>query len=136
VETEDPLAEARGSIVVAFLDELEKEPQLLAAYAEAVSEDDDITLAIDATEIEEGTALARIQRVLVDAGLDPTAVPDALLVPKGAASAESPGKAIQVELERRADALLTRRPARLGVPTYDPDRLGELKATLAAGDRA
>jgi Glycosyl transferase family 2 len=136
VEIEDPLAEARGSIVLAFLEELEKEPQLLAAYAEAVDKDDDITLAIDAAEFEEAIALARIQRVLVDAGLDPTAVPDALLVPKGHTNGDSPPKAIKVELERRADALLTRRPARLGVPTYDPDRLGELKAGLEARVRA
>jgi hypothetical protein len=136
VEIEDPLAQARGSIVLAFLDELESEPQLLAAYAEVVGEDDDITLAIDAAEVEEGVALARVQQVLVLAGVDLTTVPDALLVGKGAANAKIPTKAIKVELERRADALLTRRPARLGVPVYDPERLGELKAGLAARGRA
>jgi hypothetical protein len=121
--------------VVAFLDELEKEPQLLAAYAEAVGADDDITLAIDAAEVEEGVALARVQQVLVVAGVDLTTVPDALLVGKGAANATSPTKAIKVELERRADALLTRRAPRLGVQAYGPERVGELKAGLAARDR-
>jgi hypothetical protein len=135
IDIEDPLTEARGSIVVAFLDELEKEPQLLAAYAEAVGADDDITLAIDAAEVEEGVALARVQQVLVVAGVDLTTVPDALLVGKGAANATSPTKAIKVELERRADALLTRRAPRLGVQAYGPERVGELKAGLAARDR-
>ena len=134
VAIDDPLTEARGSIVVAFLDELKQEPQLLAAYAEVVDQDDDITLAIDATEADEAVALARVQQVLREAGLDPNTVPDALLVAKGPTEAES--KALKVELERRADALLTRRPARLSVPAYDPDGLDELKAGLAAGERA
>jgi hypothetical protein len=136
VEIEDPLGETRGSIVVAFLDELEKEPQLLAAYAEVVDQDDDITLAIDAAEVEEGVALVRVQHLLIDAGLDPTTVPDAVLVARGAADAKKPTKAIKIELERRAAALLTRRPARLGVEAYGPERLGELKAGLAARERA
>ena len=135
-EIEDPLAHARGTIVVAFLDELESEPQLLAAYAEVIGPDEDITLAIDAAEAEEGFALARVQHVLAAAGLDHTTVPDALLVAKSAANAEKPTKAIKIELERRADALLTRRPARLGLQAYGPERLGELKAGLAARDRA
>ena len=136
VEIEDPLAETRGSIVVAFLEELEKEPQLLAAYAEAVGEDDDITLAVDAAGVEEGVALVRIQHVLRNAGLDPTTVPDVVLVAMDAANAKSQAKAIKVELERRADALLTRRPARLGVQAYDAERLGELKADLSKSHRA
>jgi hypothetical protein len=135
-EIEDPLAQARGSIVVAFLDELESEPQLLAAYAEVVGQEDDITLAIDAAEVEEGFALSRVQQVLVAARLDHTTVPDALLVAKNAANARSPTKAIKIELERRADALLTRRPARLGVQAYGPERVEELKAGLASRDRA
>ena len=104
VEIEDPLAETRGSIVVAFLEELEKEPQLLAAYAEAVGEDDDITLAVDAAGVEEGVALVRIEHVLRNAGLDPTTVPDVVLVAMDAANAKSQAKAIKVELERRAEA--------------------------------
>jgi hypothetical protein len=135
-EIEDPLAQARGSIVLAFLDELESEPQLLAAYAEVVGQEDDITLAIDAAEVEEGFALARVQQVLAAARLDHTTVPDALLVAKSAANAKSPTKAIKIELERRADALLTRRPARLGVQAYGPERVEKLKAGLAARDRA
>ena len=135
VEFKDPLAEARGSIVVAFLDELETEPQLLVAYAEAVGDDDDITLAIDAAEVDESAAVARIQHVLVSAGLDLTTVPDAVLVARSDRNAKRPTKAVKVDLERRADALLTRRPARLGVPAYDPERVGELKAGLAARAR-
>jgi hypothetical protein len=137
VEFKDPLAEARGSIVVAFLDELETEPQLLVAYAEAVGgdDDDDITLAIDAAEVDESAAVARIQHVLVSAGLDLTTVPDAVLVARSDRNAKRPTKAVKVDLERRADALLTRRPARLGVPAYDPERVGELKARLAARAR-
>jgi hypothetical protein len=135
VEFKDPLAEARGSIGVAFLDELETEPQLLVAYAEAVGDDDDITLAIDAAEVDESAAVARIQHVLVSAGLDLTTVPDAVLVARSDRNAKRPTKAVKVDLERRADALLTRRPARLGVPAYDPERVGELKARLAARAR-
>jgi Glycosyl transferase family 2 len=129
----DPLAEARGAIVVAFLEELEKEPQLLASYAEVVGEDDDITLAIEAADVEEGVALVRVQHVLEDAGLDPTTVPDVLLVAQHVGrEGKNYEKAIQVELERSADAQLTRRPARLGVPALGPERLGELKDVLAA----
>lgn len=129
VEIEDHLAEARGSVVLAFLDELEKEPQLLAAYAEVVGADDDITLVVDATELDEAAALARVQQVIGASGVDAAAMPDALLVGK---DTKAPGKSVKVELERRADAVLTRRPARLGVPAYSPERLGELQADLAA----
>jgi hypothetical protein len=128
VEIEDHLTEARGTVVLAFLDELEKEPQLLAAYAGVVGADDDITLVVDATEVEEAAALARVQQVIGQAGVDTAAMPDALLVGK---DAKAPAKAVKVELERRADAVLTRRPARLGVPAYSPDRLNQLQADLA-----
>jgi Glycosyl transferase family 2 len=128
VEIEDHLTEARGSIVLAFLDELEKEPQLLAAYADVVGADDDVTLVVDATEVEEAIALARVQQVIGQSGVDAARMPDALLVGR---DAKAPAKAVSVELERRADAVLTRRPARLGVPAYSPDLLGELQAALA-----
>ncbi len=132
-EIEDHLTEARGSIVLAFLDELEKEPQLLAAYAGVVGAEDDITLVVDATDVEEEVALARVQRVIGAASVDTATMPDALLVGK---DAKAPGKAVKVELERRADAVLTRRPVRLGVPAFSPERLDELKANLAALDGA
>lgn len=132
VALDDPLAQARDAIVLAFLDELEKEPHLLAAYAEVVGPDDDITLVVDAAEIEEGFALGRVQQVIARSGVDMNLMPDALLVGKEAAKASTPAKAVQVELERRADALLSRRPARLGLQAYDPDRLGELRGDLAA----
>jgi hypothetical protein len=132
-EVEDHLTEARGSVVLAFLDELEKEPQLLAAYADVVGADDDITLVVDATDVEEGVALARVQRVIGVAGVDGAKMPDALLVGK---DAKTPTKAIKVDLERRAHAMLTRRPGRLGVQAYSPERLGELKADLAARNGA
>ncbi|HUA72644.1 MAG TPA: glycosyltransferase [Solirubrobacteraceae bacterium] len=128
-EIEDHLTEARESVVLAFLDELENEPQLLAAYADVVGADDAITLVVDATDVEEAVALARVQQVIGEAGVDPASMPDALLVGK---DANAPDKAVKVELERRAHAVLTRRPARLGVPAYSPERLGELKADLAA----
>jgi len=133
VEIEDHLTEARGSIVLAFLEELEKEPQLLAAYAELVGADDDITLVVDATDVEESVALVRVQQVIGQAGVEAANMPDALLVGK---AAKSPAKALKVELERRADAVLTRRPARLGIPAYSPERLGDLKADLAAATRS
>jgi len=128
-EIEDHLTEARGSVVLAFLEELEKEPQLLAAYAGVVGADDDITLVVDATEVEEAAALARVQQVIGQSGVDAATMPDALLVGR---DAKAPGKSLKVELERRADAVLTRRPARLGVPAYSPDRLDTLRADLAA----
>lgn len=132
VELEDPLAEARGAIVLAFLDELEKEPQLLTAYAGVVGPDDDITLVVDAAGIAEDVALRRVQQVITRSDVDLDVMPDALLVGKEAAGAKTPTKAVQVELERRADALLSRRPARLGLRAYDPDRLAELRDDLAA----
>jgi Glycosyl transferase family 2 len=126
VEIDDHLTEARGSVVLAFLDELEKEPQLLAAYAEVVGADDDITLVVDATDAEENVALVRVQHVIEKAGV--TAMPDALLVGKDAKALD---RAVKVDIERRAHAVLTRRPARLGLQAYAPERMGELKADLA-----
>jgi hypothetical protein len=140
----DELADARGSIVVAFLDELEREPQLLAAYAEVVGPDDDITLAVDATDIEEGAALRRIQGIIARSGVAVDRMPDALLVAKPTvdmSNIDDPdrgarvAKAIKIDVERRADALLTRRPARLGTQAYSPDRLDELQAGLATRPR-
>ena len=62
-----------------------------------------------------------------------TAMPDALLVGK---DAKAPEKAVRVDIERRAHAVLTRRPARLGLQAYAPERLGELKADLALRNSA
>jgi hypothetical protein len=128
----DHLTQARSSIVLAFLDELEREPQLLSAYADVVGPEDDITLAVAAVDVEERAALGRVQQVIGAAGVALDRMPDALLVAAEPANGKVPAAAVRVELERRADALLSRRPARLGLVAYEPDRLARLKDDLAA----
>ena len=128
----DHLGEARSAIVLSFLEELEREPQLLTAYAGVVGPEDDVTLAVDATDIEEQVALGRIAQVINRSGVALDRVPDALLVGAELASSGVPAAAIRVELARRADALLSRRPPRLGLTAFEPDSVEALKAHLAA----
>lgn len=130
LEIPDHLADARRSIVLAFLDELEREPQLLAAYASVVGPDDDITLAVAATDVGERAALGRVERLIAAAGVALDRMPDALLVAAEPEDGIVPAAAVRVELERRAHALLSRRPPRLGLAAYGPERLAKLKADL------
>jgi hypothetical protein len=122
----DLLAEARSWIVLAYADELLAEPRMIAAYAGAFGPDEDVTLAIEAVEIGEADAVAALQALLADQGLDGAGLPDLLVVPER-------GAATMVELERRAHAVFSRRPPRLVAPAFGPDRLAELQARVRAG---
>lgn len=120
-----PLEGARSRVVLSFLTELEAEPQMLAAYVEQIDEGDDMTLAIDGAGLPEADALARLQLVLERVGLGLDGLPDVLLV------AQEPRKLVTLELESRADALLSRRPSRLGAPVFPPDRVAALRERLS-----
>jgi hypothetical protein len=127
-ELPDPLADARGRIVLSFLSELEKEPHLLGAYAEAIGPEDDVSLVVEAIGVSEQEALNRAQALIGALAADPATLPDVLLV------TEEPEKLVRLELERRADALLSRRPPRLGIPAFPPHRMDELRGqVLGAG---
>jgi len=121
----DPLADTRGFITLAYLDELITEPQLLAAYASVVSEADDATLAISAVGSGDERALAAISAIAERIGLDLEHLPDVLLVTEG-------GPAAKVELERRAHAVLTRRTPKLTAPAFRPEQVSELRALALA----
>jgi hypothetical protein len=117
----DPLADARRFVTLAYAEELVSEPQLLSAYASVIGEDDDATLAVAAVGLGDERAVGAIMAAADRAGLNPSALPDVLLVTQG-------GPAVSVELERRADAVLTRRSAKLAAPTFRPERVSELRA--------
>jgi hypothetical protein len=73
-------------------------------------------------------ALDRAQALIGGLAADPATLPDVLLV------TEEPEKLVRLELERRADALLSRRPPRLGIPAFPPHRMDELRGqVLGAG---
>ena len=124
-EPVDPLAGARGFVTLAYAEELIAEPQLLGAYAAAFDESDDATLAVAAIGLEDATAIREVGEVARRAGLNLAELPDVLLVTKGGAPA-------RIELERRADAVLTRRAPKLETPAFAPERVDELRALVAA----
>lgn len=119
--TIDPLADARGFVTLAYLDEIVAEPQILGIYANVVSADADATLAVAATGLGQSRALRLVHHAASELGLDLDQLPDVLLVADG-------GQRMKLELERRADALLTRRAGNLGKPILHPGRLEELRA--------
>jgi Glycosyl transferase family 2 len=121
----DLLADSRSFVTLAYLDELESEPQLLGAYASAVSEEADATLVVSAIGLTDGSAVAAIAGAATRVGLDLGGLPDVLLVTKG-------GPAARVELERRADAVLTRRAPKLVAPAFRPEHIAELQALALA----
>jgi len=121
----DLLADSRSFITLAYLDELVSEPQLLAAYASVVTEAADATLAVSAIGLSDGSAVSTIVGAAAQVGLVLDELPDVLLVTKG-------GPAARVELERRADAVLTRRAPKLAAPTFRPEHIAELQALALA----
>jgi hypothetical protein len=124
-DLEAPLAETRPFLTVAFISELVAEPQLLLAYAEAFAGVEHATLAIEAVGVEPAQALERLRDVLAAGGLDEHALPDTLVVIE-----DVPG--MKLELERRADALLTRRKPRLAARAFAPERIEQLRELAGA----
>jgi hypothetical protein len=122
---EDPLVDARRFVTLAYAEELLAEPQLLSAYASAIREDDDATLAVAAVGLSNERAVGAIMAAADRVGLNPAELPDVLLVTQG-------GPAVSVELERRAHAVLTRRTAKLAAPAFRPEAVTELRALACA----
>ncbi len=118
---QDPLVDARRFVTLAYAEELLSEPQLLSAYASAIGDDDDVTLAVAAVGLSNERAVGAIMAAADRVGLDPADLPDVLLVTQG-------GPAVAVELERRAHAVLTRRTAKLAAPAFRPESVSELRA--------
>ena len=121
----DPLAGSRGFITLAYLDEVVSEPQLLGAYASVVTAAADATLVVSAIGLGDTRAVDAIAAAAARVGLDLGQLPDVLLVTKG-------GPAARVELERRADAVLTRRAPKLAAPAFRPEHIAELQALALA----
>ena len=121
----DPLAGSRSFITLAYLDELVSEPQLLGAYASVVTEAADATLVVSAIGLGDTRAVDAISAAAARVGLDLGQLPDVLLVTTG-------GPAARVELERRADAVLTRRTPKLTAPAVRPEHIAELRALALA----
>ncbi len=69
--------------VLAFADELIASPELLVAYAAAVSDADDVTLLIHAPASEAASAAAELGELAARTGLDDPGAPDLLLVASG-----------------------------------------------------
>lgn len=76
-----PLAGARTVVLLAELDRLEAEPELLARYARVVGSDEQVTLAVYTTEPDPQRLDYRLQDLLAAAGSSPDSIPDALVVP-------------------------------------------------------
>lgn len=119
----DPLLEARTFVTLAYADEILADPHLLAAYVSMIDDDDDVTLAVEATELGDARAVASVTEAAGRVGLTIDELPDVVLVTRG-------GPATRIELERRADAVLTRRAPKLCKPAFGPDRLAELRALM------
>lgn len=65
-----PLREAKDFVVLADAEELLADPALLAAYAEAFSNVEGVTLAIDATRLDAEEAADKLHGLIGNAGLD------------------------------------------------------------------
>ena len=121
----DPLGEARNFVTLAYAEELVAEPQILAAYASVVCEEDDATLAVAAIGMDDAAVIREVGHAANRAGLNISKLPDLLLVTQG-------GAAARLELERRANAVLTRRKPKLEAPAFAPEKIGELRTLIAA----
>jgi hypothetical protein len=110
----------RSFVTLTYADELVDEPDLLADYVSVVSEDDDATLAISADGFGEELAVKAVATAADNAGVDVGRLPDVLLVTEG-------GAARVAELERRANAVLSRRDEDLAAPLWQPAGFARLK---------
>ena len=89
------------------------------------AEADDVTLAVAAIGLSEDRAVRAISGAAERAALDMAVLPDALLITHGRPAA-------LIELERRADTVLTRRVAKLVAPAFKPEYVAELRALVPA----
>jgi hypothetical protein len=104
------LDSTRRFTTLAFADELVERPELLAAYAAAVSPSDDASLVLWSPGVDGQLLLAMAEAAIAASGVDPEALPDILLAPH-------PGSpATERLLADRADAVLSDWPrfGRLG----------------------
>jgi hypothetical protein len=122
---EDPLAGARRLITLVQAEELISDPQLLAAYASVITDQDDATLVVAAIGLGDNRAVNAVADAAQRAGLDLNALPDVLIVTRG-------GPAARVELERRAHAQLSRHRPRIAVPAFHTGQIGRLRELVAS----
>jgi hypothetical protein len=95
------LEPTRAFTTVGFVDELLERPELLRAYAERFTPNDDATLIIWGMALDAETTLAMAEQAIGLASLDPDALPDILLLPL-------PGSPeVDALLAERADARLS-----------------------------
>ena len=95
----------RAVTTLAFADELVERPDLLRAYAESYGPGDDASLVLWTPAASAAELLEQAETAIEAAGLDGDKLPDILLAPL-------PGSpAVDLELSRRADALLSDWPA-------------------------
>ena len=85
----------------------------------AFDDGDDATLVVAAIGLSDDRAVSGITAAAARIGLHPSSLPDVLLVTSG-------GPAEQLELERRADAVLTRRAPKMKAPGFRPELIAEL----------
>lgn len=119
----NPLQGARQFVTLAYADEIVADPEMLAAYASMINDEDDVTLAVEAVEMTDARAFAEVTEAARLVGLTIEQLPDVVLVTRG-------GPAARIELERRADAVLTRRTPKLRKPAFEPERVAELRALM------
>jgi hypothetical protein len=124
VQTEEPvpnpIPDARSFVTLSYLSEVIKEPQLVAAYAEKFTEDDDATLVISAIGTDASAAVNDLTVALGKEGLGLDDLPDAVLVTEK-------GRGTEVELERQAMAVLSRRRPRLRARAFGTESIDELR---------
>jgi hypothetical protein len=121
----NPLAGARRFVAVALADELLAHDQLLRAYGDAFTDEDDVTLVIWTPGMDPAVATERLLALVAAAGLDGPGSPDLLALTEPVA-----GAAIDA-VRGAAQAVLTLDPAlgpSFGAPvvTADPAALRAL----------
>jgi Glycosyl transferase family 2 len=112
-------------ITLAFADELIEDPDLLNRYVSAVREDDRAILAVAAPGLRADLAMTAMLAALANAGIDVDALPAVTLVTDADPDARA-------ELERRANALLSRRETDHSLPRFRAESFPALKALALA----
>jgi hypothetical protein len=116
----------RRAAVLAFAGELVEEPALLSAYAQAVSDGDDVTLLVHTTTADAAAHADALGRLVAEAGLDAPGAADLLLCPDDTDDAllAAPVRAVYTRgrkpsvfasVPRVDDGTLDRLPALLGI---------------------
>lgn len=124
----DPLAGARRHVVVAAAEELLEDDQMLSAYAAAMAGVAEVTLAVDATGLDERAAAEALQSLVGRCGLDDRDDIDLLAVlgPLGAGQRE--------RILTRAIARYRRGPGSeedAAIPEFTLTSLGDLRELVS-----